>query len=182
MVTLGPREGSLRSGRTALGDNPNPKLKVSNVKIPAGDPLDDAHRRATPVFDVPVSRAIDATSPDGLYPQRSLPCDFLLFCDGSVGCYPCAETEAQPVALADWVHWRYALAVLGVTPPWTREEFKDFDQWLVAMIGEAEAGYINDAKYPLPRSTLTVDYRLPSPEPGCWARQASIREWSGCGR
>ena len=33
------------------------------------DPLDDAYRAATSVFDVPVSRATAAVSPDGLYPQ-----------------------------------------------------------------------------------------------------------------
>lgn len=36
------------------------------------DPLYDAYRAATPVFDVPVLRAIGATSPDGLYPRDSV--------------------------------------------------------------------------------------------------------------
>ena len=149
------------------------------MKVPAGiaavviaaqsgdrDPLDEAYRAATPVFDVPVSRAVGAVSPDGLYPQGQLPCEFLLYCDGSVGCYPCAATGAPPMALEDWTHWRYALAVLGVRPPWTREEFADFDEWLAVMIEEAEAGYADDAMYLLPGTAPLVDYTPTFPEPG----------------
>ena len=181
MVTLGPRESSLRSGSTALGDNPNPEIEVSDVKMPAGiaaavaqqsddrDPLDDVYRGATPVFDVPVSRAIGATSPHGLYRQGQLPCEFLLFCNGSVGCYPRAAAGGATGGLGRLGRTGAARwPSLDVRPPWTRKEFEDFDEWLVAMmVGEAEAGYINDAMYPLPGSTLTVDYRPPSPEPSC---------------
>ena len=72
------------------------------------DPLDDAYRDATPIFDIPVLRVADATSPDGLYHQDQLPREFLLYCDGSVGCFPCAvdRTRPPPVALADWAHWQ----------------------------------------------------------------------------
>ena len=151
------------------------------MKVPAGiaavviaaqsgehDPLDDTYRAATPVFDVPVLRAVGTVSPDGLYPQGQLPCGFLLYCDGSVGCFPCAAdgTTPPPVALADWAHWHYALVTLGVTPPWTWEEFADFYEWLAVMIEETEAGYADDAMYLLPRSTRSIDYRSPSSEPG----------------
>ena len=107
-------------------------------------------------------------APTGLYPQGQLPCEFLLFCDGSVGCYPCAADGAPPpVALEDWAHWRYALAVLGVRPPWTRDESADFDEWLAAMIAEAEAGYADDGMYLLSEEMTSIDYEPPSPEPGC---------------
>lgn len=43
------------------------------------DPLDNAYRDATPVFDVPALRAVGAVSHDGLYPQRQLACEFLLY-------------------------------------------------------------------------------------------------------
>ncbi|MDE2813118.1 MAG: hypothetical protein OXM01_08845 [Gemmatimonadota bacterium] len=110
------------------------------------DPLDDAYRDATPVFDVPALRAVDAVSPDGLYPQGQLPCEFLLYCDGSVGCFPCPEDEtAPPAALTDWAHWHYALTVLEVRPPWTREEFEDLHEWLSALIEETELGCADDA-------------------------------------
>ena len=71
------------------------------------------------------------------------------------------------MALEDWAHWRYALAVLGIAPPWTREEFEGFDEWLAVMIEETEAGYADDAMYLLPETTPAIDYELPSPEPGC---------------
>ena len=77
-----------------------------------------------------------------------MPCEFTLYCDGSVGCLPCAaDGTAPPVALEDWSHWRYALAVLGVRPPWIQEEFEGFDEWLAVMIEETEAGYAGDAMY-----------------------------------
>ena len=150
------------------------------MKVPAGiaavviaaqsgdhDPLDEAYRAATPVFDVPVSRAVAATSPNGLYPQGPVSCEFLLYCDGSVGCFPCAaDGTAPPVALEDWPHWRYALAVLGVRPPWTQEEFEDFDEWLAIMIEETEAGYADDAMYLLPQTTPAIDYGPPFSETG----------------
>ena len=67
------------------------------------DPLDDAYRRATPVFDVPALRAVGAVSPDGLYPQGQLPGEFLLYCDGSVGRCPCPERgKTTTPALTDW--------------------------------------------------------------------------------
>ena len=133
------------------------------------DPLDEAYRAATPVFDVPVSRATAAVSPDGLYPEGPVRCEFLLYCDGSVGCVPCAAAGAPPpVALEDWAHWHHALVALGITPPWTDDEFADFDEWLAAMIGEAELGYSDDALYLPAESTPDVDYELPpSPEPHC---------------
>ena len=151
------------------------------MKVPAGiaavviaaqsgdhDPLDDTYRAATPVFDVPVLRAVGTVSPDGLYPQEPVPCEFVLYCDGSVGCFPCAaDGTTAPVALEDWAHWRYALVSLGVRPPWTREEFEDFDEWLAVMIEEAEAGYYDDGMYLLPGESPAVDYELPSPEPSC---------------
>ena len=150
------------------------------MKVPAGiaavviaaqsgnrDPLDDAYRAATPVFDVPVLRAVGTFSPDGLYPQEPVPCEFVLYCDGSVGCFPCTvDGTAYPVALEDWAYWHYALAVLGITPPWTRDEFEDFDEWLAVMIEEAEAGYSDDAMYLLPQTTTAIDYGPPFPEPG----------------
>jgi len=71
------------------------------------------------------------------------------------------------VALEDWAHWRYALAVLGVRPPWTRDESADFDEWLAAMIAEAEAGYADDGMYLLSEEMTSIDYEPPSPEPGC---------------
>ena len=135
------------------------------------DPLDDAYRAATSVFDVPVSRVSAALSPDGLYPQGQVRCEFLLYCDGSVGCFPCAaETDGKqpPMALENWAHWHHALVALGVTPPWTLEEFADFAEWLAVMIEEAELGYSDDAMYLLSRGTPAVDYELPpSPEPDC---------------
>ena len=150
------------------------------MKVPAGiaavviaaqsgdhDPLDDTYRAATPVFDVPVLRAVGTVSPDGLYPQGQRPCEFLLYCDGSVGCFPCfTDGTAAPVALEDWWHWHYALAVLGVRPPWTQEEFEDFDEWLAVMIEEAELGYSDDAMYLVPETTPAIDYESPFPEPG----------------
>ena len=42
------------------------------------DPLDEAYRAAMSVFDLPVSRAAVAVSPDGLYPQGQVSCEFLL--------------------------------------------------------------------------------------------------------
>ena len=149
------------------------------MKVPAGiaavviaaqsgdhDPLDDTYRAATPVFDVPVLRAVGTVSPDGLYSQGPVPCEFLLYCDGSIGCIPCA-TDSTAVALEDWANWRYALVSLGIRPPWTREEFEDFYEWLAAMIEEAEAGYADDGMYLLSSSTPTIDYELTSPEPSC---------------
>ena len=141
------------------------------IAAQSGDhaPLDDTYRAATPVFDVPVLRAADAISPYGLYPQGQLPCEFLLYCDGSVGCFPCTadRTAPPPEALEDWAHWRYALAILGVTPPWTQEEFEGFDEWLAVMIEGAEAGYYDDEMYLLPGETPAIDYELTSPEPSC---------------
>ncbi len=82
-------------------------------------------------------------------------------------CFPCAaDGTAAPVALEDWSHWRYALAVLGVTPPWTQEEFEDFDEWLAIIIEETEAGYADDAMYLLPQTTPAIDYGPPFSEPG----------------
>ena len=116
------------------------------------DPLDDAYRAATSVLDVPVSRVSAAVSPDGLYAEGEVRCEFALYCDGSVGCFPCAgETSGTPpAALENWAHWHYALVALGITPPWTREEFADFDEWLRVMIEEAELGYADDAMCLLP--------------------------------
>ena len=72
------------------------------------------------------------------------------------------------VALENWAHGHYALIALGITPPWTREELADFDEWLGVMIEEAELGYCDDAMYLLSRETPAIDYELPpSPEPGC---------------
>ena len=114
------------------------------MKVPAGiaamviaaqsgnrDPLDDAYRTATSVFDVPVSRVSGAVSPNGLYAEGQVRCEFVLYCDGSVGCFPCAAEAdgTPPAALENWAHWHYALIALGITPPWTREEFADFDEW-----------------------------------------------------
>ena len=131
------------------------------------DPLDGAYRAATSVFDVPVLRAV-AVSPDGLYPQGQVSCEFLIYCDGSIGCFPCAACDTPPpVALENWAHWHYALVALGITPPWTEEEFAGFDEWLGAMVEEAELGYSDDAMYLLPRETPAIGYELPaSTEPG----------------
>ena len=133
------------------------------------DPLDDAYRAATSVFDVPVSRASAAVSPDGLYAEGRVRCELILYCDGSVGCFPCPAEETPPAAaLENWAHWHYALVALGITPPWTEEEFADFYEWLGVMIEEAELGYADDALYLLSTETPAVDYELsPSPEPGC---------------
>ena len=134
------------------------------------DPLDEAYRAATTVFDLPVSRVSPALSPDGLYPQGQVRCEFLIYCDGSVGCFPCAgETDGTPpVALENWAHWHHALVALGVTPPWTRDEFADFDEWLAAMVEEAELGCSDEAMYLLSRDTPAIDYELPpSQESGC---------------
>ena len=131
------------------------------------DPLDDTYRAATPVFDVPVLRAVGTFSPDGLYPQGPVPCEFLLYCDGSVGCFPCfTDGTAAPVALEDWWHWHYALTVLGITPPWTWEEFEDFDEWLAVMIEEAELGYSDDAMYLVLKQLRPSTTKSPFPEPG----------------
>ena len=103
-------------------------------------------------------------SPDGLYPQEPVPCEFVLYCDGSVGCFPCTvDGTAYPVDLEDWAHRHYAL---GVRPPWTRDEFEDFEEWLAAMIEEAELGYADDGMYLLPEATPAIDYGPPFPEPG----------------
>ena len=77
------------------------------------DPLDDAYRAATSVFDLPVSRVWPAVSPDGLYPQGQVRCEFRLYCDGSVGCFPCSAEGPPPVALKNWAHWHYALVAPG---------------------------------------------------------------------
>ena len=116
-----------------------------------------------------VSRAAATVGPDGLYPQGPVRCEFLLYCDGSVGCVPCAGEDAPPpVALANWAHWHHALAALGITPPWTRDEFADFYEWLAAMIEETELGYSDDAMYLPSESTPAIEYELPrSPEPHC---------------
>ena len=152
------------------------------MKVPAGiatvvtaaqsdnrDPLDVAYRAATPVFDLPVARAAAAVSPDGLYPEGPVRCEFLLYCDGSVGCVPCAAAGAPPpLALEDWAHWRHALIALGITPPWTEDECADLDEWLGVMIEEAELGYSDDALYLPAESMPAVDYELPpSPEQHC---------------
>ena len=94
-------------------------------------------------------------------------CEFLLYCDGSVGCVPRAAKGAPPpVALENWAHWHHALVALGITPPWTQDEFADFHGWLAAMIEEAELGYSDDAMYLSSESTPAIDYELPpSPEP-----------------
>ena len=132
------------------------------------DPMDDAYRAATSVFDIPVSRVSAAVSPDGLYPQGQVRCEFLIYPDGSVGCFPCGAEGPPPVALENWAHWHHALIALGITPPWTREELADFDEWLGVMMEEAELGYCDDAMYLLSTETPAVDYELPpSPEPGC---------------
>ena len=135
------------------------------------DPLDDVYRAATPVFDVPVLRVSAALSPDGLYPQGQVSCEFLLYRDG---CFPCVgETSGTPppAALENWAHWHQAPVALGVTAPWTREEFADFEECLAAIIEEAELGHADDAMYLLSRDAPAVDYELPpSPEPGCGAR------------
>ena len=133
------------------------------------NPLDEAYRDATPVFDLPVSRASAAVSPDGLYAEGQVRCELILYCDGSVGCFPCpAEETPPPVALEGWAHWHYALVALGITPPWTEEEFEDFYEWLGVVIEEAELGYADDAMYLLSSDAPAVDYELPpSPEPGC---------------
>ena len=130
------------------------------------DPLDDAYRAATPVFAVPVLRVSAALSPDGLYPQGQVSCEFPLYCDG---CFPCVgETSGTPPpALENWAHWHQAPVALRITPPWTREELADFEEW-AAMIEEAELGYCDDAMYLLSREMRRVDYELlRSPEPGC---------------
>ena len=135
------------------------------------DSLDEAYRAVTPVFDLPVSRVSAALSPDGLYPQGQVRCEFLLYCDGSVGCFPCAAATAgtpPPVALENWAHWHHALVALGIAPPWTRDEFADFAEWLGVMIEEGELGYCDDATCLLSTETPSVVYELPpSPEPGC---------------
>ena len=96
-------------------------------------------------------------------------CEFLHYCNGSVGCFPYAAAGAPPpVALEDWAHWHHALVALGITPPSTKDEFADFDEWLVVMIKEAELSYSDDAMYLPSESTPAVDYELPpSPEPHC---------------
>ena len=71
------------------------------------------------------------------------------------------------MALEDWAHWHCGLVALGITPPWTEYEFADFDEWLAAMIEEAELGYSDDAMYLLSETTPAVDYELPPQEPGC---------------
>lgn len=133
------------------------------------DPLDDVYRTATSVFDVPVSRVSGAVSPNGLYAEGHVRCEFVLYCDGSVGCFPCPAEETPPAAaLENWAHWHYALVTLGVTPPWTEEEFADFCEWLGVMIEEAELGHCDDAMYLLSTETPSVDYELPpSSEPRC---------------
>ena len=132
------------------------------------DPLDDAYRAATPVFDVPVLRAIGAFSPDGLYPQGRYPASSCSTATAASAASRALRTVRRiPVALEDWAHWHYALVSLGITPPWTREEFEDFDEWLAVMIEEAELGYSDDAMYLLPEATPAIDYELPSPEPSC---------------
>ena len=131
------------------------------------DPLDDVYRAATPVFDVPVLRVSAALSPDGLYPQGQVSCEFLLYRDG---CFPCVgETSGTPppAALENWAHWQ-AQGDPGNAPPWTREEFADFEECLAAMVEEAELGHCDDAMYPLSREMRRVDYELlRSSEPGC---------------
>ena len=95
-------------------------------------------------------------------------CELILYCDGSVGCFPCSAVGPPPAALENWAHWHHALIALGITPPWTGEEFADFYEWLGVMIEEAELGYCDDAMYLLSRDAPAVDYELPpSPEPGC---------------
>ena len=110
------------------------------------DPLDDVYRAATPVFDVPVLRVSAALSPDGLYAQGQVSCEFLLYRDG---CFPCPAEETPPAAaLENWAHWHYALVALGITPPWTEEEFADFYEWLGVMMEEAELGYFRRRDVP----------------------------------
>ena len=74
------------------------------------DPLDEAYRDATTVFDLPVSRVSPALSPDGLYPQGQVRCEFRLYCDGSVGCFPALgkRTERR--------RWRRKTGRTGITP------------------------------------------------------------------
>ncbi len=133
------------------------------------DLLDDAYRATTPAFDIPVSRVSAARSPDGLYAEGPVRCEFRLYCDGSVGCFPyAAETDGTPpVALEDWERWHHALVALSITPPWTQDEFADFNEWLGTMIEEAELGHSDDAMYLLSAATPAIGYEPPPPEPGC---------------
>ena len=78
--------------------------------------------------------------------QGQLPGEFLLYRDGSVGRCPCPEHGKKTTpALTDWARWHCALTVLGVRPPWTTQEFEDFDEWLSVLIEETELGCADDA-------------------------------------
>ena len=64
------------------------------------DPLDDAYRAATSVFDVPVSRAPAAVIPNELYPRGRVSCEFRLYAGME------AETgEEDPTRLVDHPDW-----------------------------------------------------------------------------
>ena len=93
-------------------------------------------------FDIPVLRATGELTPDGLYDAGPRPCEFVLYCDGSVACFPCgAEGTTSPAALESPEHWGFALAALDIAAPRSREEMEDFIEGLAVMLEETEAAY-----------------------------------------
>ena len=73
---------------------------VISVRSRNRHPLDDAYRDATLVLGVTMSRAVDAVSPDGLYTDGQVSCEFLLYAGMK------AETgEENPTRLVDHPDW-----------------------------------------------------------------------------
>ena len=97
-------------------------------------------------LDLPVTLAHDTTSPDGLYPEGPVPCDLLLYCDGSIGCYPDpAATGLPPTAVEQTAQWEQALLAFDISPPRSAEQQEDFEEWLGVMREEA-AIYADDVR------------------------------------
>ena len=150
MVPLAPRGTSPPSGSMGRHLNPRPNAAVSNVNVPA------------------VAVAIAAQS-DTRWMRRTAPRQSSV----PTGCTPrdgCAvnsrstATAAAPRALRKRRERRRR---------WPHASFAVFDEWLAAMVAEAEPGYSDDAMHPLSREAQAVGRELPpSLELGCQARCA----------
>ena len=78
-----------------------------------------------------------------------------------------ASAASRALRKARRRRWRWTTGRTGITPPSTKDEFADFDEWLAVMVEEAELGYSDDAMYLLSETAPAVDYELPPQESGC---------------
>ena len=97
-------------------------------------------------LDVAVTVAPDNISPDGLYPEGPVPCELLLYCDGSVACYPdSTATTLRPAVVEQRAQWERALKALDIDAPQSAEDHEDFEEWLAVMRDEATV-YAHDMR------------------------------------